>query len=209
MTPANPAGTHRSTTMLLRDVIDRQQGDHISLNTLLVPLRTRAFGVMLLVLAIPNFIPVPIGIGGIMGVLVVLLGLQMLCGLEQPMVPGRWRRKSMHRERVEQFINRSTRITRRLERWCKPRLETLSLRPWALVSGLSLVILGVLLALPIPFTNYLFGAILLAFAFALIERDGVMLMVLWITSAVLLVLSLLFSNVLIDAVQQVMHYLGR
>jgi hypothetical protein len=82
-----PHGSHRTTTRVLRDAIEAQEGDDITLDTLLVPLRSRAFGVMLLVFAIPNFIPVPIGIGGVMGVLTILLGLQMLFGLEHPLVP--------------------------------------------------------------------------------------------------------------------------
>ncbi len=202
------SGRHRSTTALLHDALNAKPGPHITLDTLLAPLRARAFGVLLLVLAVPNFIPVPLGIGGVMGVLVILLGLQMLCGLEHPLVPSRWRRKTMRRERAEQFLRRSARTMRWLERWCKPRLEPLSLRPWSMLSGLALVILGILLALPIPFTNYLFGAILLAFAFALIERDGALLLGLWIVAAILLVLSLLFSHVLVDAVQEMMQHFG-
>ncbi|HET6587817.1 MAG TPA: exopolysaccharide biosynthesis protein [Oleiagrimonas sp.] len=197
-----PHGSHRTTTRVLRDAIDAQSGDDITLDTLLVPLRARAFGVMLLVFAIPNFIPVPIGIGGVMGVLTVLLGLQMLFGLEHPLVPAWLRRKSMHRTRVERFLERTSPITGWLERWCRPRLESLTRRPWSLLSGLALVILGVLLALPIPFTNYLFGVILLAFSFALLERDGALLLVMWATAAVLLVLSFLFSHVLFDLMHQ-------
>lgn len=42
-----------------------------------------------------------------------------------------------------------------------------------------LILLGLMLALPLPFTNYFFGALLLAFAFALIERDGAVLIAAW------------------------------
>ncbi|HET8555382.1 MAG TPA: exopolysaccharide biosynthesis protein [Rhodanobacteraceae bacterium] len=197
-----PHGSHRTTTRVLRDAIEAQEGDDITLDTLLVPLRSRAFGVMLLVFAIPNFIPVPIGIGGAMGVLTVLLGLQMLFGLEHPLVPAWLRRKSMHRTRVERFLERTSRITGWLERWCRPRLEPVTRLPWSMLSGLALVILGVLLALPIPFTNYLFGVVLLAFSFALLERDGALLLAMWMTSAVLLVLSFLFSHALLDLMHQ-------
>ena len=197
-----PHGSHRTTTRVLHDAIDAQVSDDITLDTLLVPLRTRAFGVMLLVFAIPNFIPVPIGIGGVMGVLTVILGLQMLFGLEHPLVPAWLRRKSMHRSRVERFLERTSRITRWLERWCKPRLDPLTRRPLSSLSGLALVILGVLLALPIPFTNYVFGVILLAFSFGLLERDGALLLVMWGTSLVLLVLSFMFSHVLFDMMRQ-------
>jgi hypothetical protein len=40
-------------------------------------------------------------------------------------------------------------------------------------------LLGPLVALPIPFTSYLSGAMLLAFAFALMERDGALLLLVW------------------------------
>ena len=46
-------------------------------------------------------------------------------------------------------------------------------------TGLLVVLLGVLLALPIPFTNYLFGAMMLAFALALLERDGALMLLCW------------------------------
>jgi len=45
-----------------------------------------------------------------------------------------------------------------------------------------LILLGVLLALPIPFTNYPFGLLILGFGVALIERDGVLLALIWIAT---------------------------
>ncbi len=202
----NPTSQRHTTTALLHDVLDAHPEESIPLEALLTPLRARAFGVLLLILAIPNFIPIPIGIGAIMGVLVALLGLQMLCGMERPFIPVRWRHKMLPRRRVQQFLTRSEPLTRWLERWCKPRLAAISGRPWSLVSGLALMTLGTLLALPIPFTNYLFGVVLLTFAFALIERDGATLVALWVVSAVLLAISIAFSNVLVDTMQQVVHH---
>jgi hypothetical protein len=46
-------------------------------------------------------------------------------------------------------------------------------------TGLLLVLLGILLALPIPLTNYLFGGLLLLFALALLERDGALMLAAW------------------------------
>lgn len=46
-------------------------------------------------------------------------------------------------------------------------------------SGLQLVLLGVLLALPILFTNFLFGGLLLLYALALLERDGALMLIAW------------------------------
>src|SRR3546814_19223090 len=59
----------------------------------------------------------------------------------------------------------------RMERLVKPRLSLLlDHRVAGMLSGLLLVLLGLLLALPISFTNYIFGSLLLLFALALLER---------------------------------------
>ena len=201
----NEPARHRPTTEVLSDTMAANPGDCISLDALLQPLRNRAFGVLLLLLAIPNFLPVPIGIGGIMGVLVAGLGLEMLCGLEQPLVPRWLRRKTIRHATLERFLKRSTRLLGWLERLCRPRLERLTQRPWSLLSGLVLVLLGTLLALPIPFTNYLFGGVLLAFAFALLERDGALLLLLWIGSAVLVGTSVAYSGEIGNALVELVH----
>ena len=49
-----------------------------------------------------------------------------------------------------------------------------------MLTGLLLVLLGFLLSLPIPLTNYLFGGLLLLFAFAMLERDGALMLVAWV-----------------------------
>lgn len=195
MTPVH----ERRTTQILSDTLAAQEGEFVTLETLLAPLRNRAFGCVLLLLAIPNFIPAPIGIGGVMGTMIVLLGLQMLVGLEQPWIPARLRLRPLHCSAVRKFLDRTLPVLRRLERMCRPRLEGLARRPAHLVNGLFLTLLGILLALPIPFTNYLFGLIMLAYAIALIEHDGALLLGLWIASGVVLVLSLVFSNILVAA----------
>ena len=89
------------TTDLLRTALDTHPGDQIALGEFLDPLGERAFGFLLLALALPNFIPVPTGIGGVMGVLVVLIGLQMLSGFEHPWLPDALRRRALARKSVE------------------------------------------------------------------------------------------------------------
>jgi hypothetical protein len=190
----------RRATRLLADTLAEHPGETIHLDALLRPLRNRAFGCVLLLLAVPNFIPVPLGIGGVMGTLIVGLSLQMMIGLEQPWIPRRIRQRPLRRSTVRKFLDRTLPILKKLERLCQPRLEVLTRRPFSFVTGLLLTLLGVLLALPIPFTNYLFGVMMLAYAIALIERDGALLAGLWVASIVVLVLAFAFSNVVFAAV---------
>jgi hypothetical protein len=189
------------TTALLRAALLATHGERISVEALLEPLQRRAFGFLLLLLAIPNFIPVPLGIGGIMGVLVIALGLEMLVGLEHPWIPGFLRRRTMSREGLLRFLDRAEPITRRLETVCKPRLQRLTRRPFTFVSGAIMILIGILLALPIPFTNYVFGGMLIAFAFALVERDGALLVAVWTATLVIVIASATFSRALIGLVR--------
>jgi hypothetical protein len=170
------------TTELLTTAVAAHDSDRISLDELMAPLQRRAFGFLLLLIAVPNFIPVPLGLGGITGTLACLLGLQMLIGLEQPWLPRWLKRRSLKRSSLQHFLQRIAPITRWLEKLCKPRLERLTTHPLTIASGLMMILLGVLLMLPIPFTNYLFGVMLLAFAFALIERDGGLLLMVWVAT---------------------------
>ena len=62
----------------------------------------------------------------------------------------------------------------------RPRLTVvLDHRLATAFTGVLLLLLGVLLSLPIPLTNYLFGGIILVYALALMERDGALMLVAW------------------------------
>lgn len=196
MNPSEPR--EDKTAALLRAALMAMPEERVTIEQLLDPLKRRAFGFVLLLLAIPNFLPVPIGIGGIMGVFVVALGLEMVIGLEHPWIPGFLRRRTMSREGLLRFLDRIAPMTRRLEKICKPRLQRLTRRPFTFVTGAIMILIGVLLALPIPFTNYVFGGMLIAFAFALVERDGVLLLAVWITTVAMVIASATFSSALVD-----------
>ena len=54
------------------------------------------------------------------------------------------------------------------------------------ISGPLVALIGaqLLVGLPIPFTNFLFGALLLLFSLALLERDGLLMGVAWAMGAI-------------------------
>ena len=190
------------TAELLTRALETQQGDTITIGEFLDPLGERAFGFLLLILAIPNLIPVPIGVGGVMGVLVIYVGGQMLLGFEHPWLLRSMREHGMSRRRVEKFVARLTPLLRWHEHICRPRLEALTRQPAERISGLLLVATGILLALPIPFTNYVFGVLLVLYAVALIERDGVALIVAWLASVAGAIALLTLSGAAIEAMRK-------
>ena len=70
---------------------------------------------------------------------------------------------------------------------------------WLAPVVIVLLLLGVLLALPIPVTNYVFGFLLLLFAFALLERDGALLLVAWVAGGIAVVVFGFLSGNLVEA----------
>lgn len=151
----------------------------LPLRGLLSGLGRRAFGMLLFVATLPAFIPIPIG-GAISGPLVMLIGLQLLAGRRDPWLPRFLAERGPHRGALLRFYRLIAPWLVRLETLVRPRLEKLLRdRIASLATGALLVLLGFLLSLPIPFTNYLFGGLLLLFALALLERDGALMLVAW------------------------------
>lgn len=169
-----------STRALLHALADGDPGQELTLGMLLDQFKTRAYGVFLLISVLPAFVPLPVGAGAVSGPLVSLIGLQLLAHMEHPWVPGFLSRRPLSRAGMVKFRNRTARLLGWLEKVSRPRTEAIIDHPAARTfTGLMLVLLGFLLALPLPATNYPFGLILLAYAIALIERDGRLMLLAW------------------------------
>lgn len=157
--------------------------EHLPLGKVLQGLEQSAFGVFLFIAILPAFIPIP-GIGGaVSSPLVFLIGSQLLFGMSRPWLPGFIARRGPKRSTVHRFLSKISRPLQRLDRMLKPRLAVLTVPlPARMLTGVLLLLVGLLLSLPIPFTNYLFGFQLLLFALALIERDGALMLFNWLAA---------------------------
>ena len=171
---------HEQGTRAILDALAQGNPDDLlTLDTLLAGLGRRAFGMLLFVASLPAFIPIPVG-GALSGPLVALIAVQLLCGMRKPWVPRFIARRGPKRQALARFERLMDPWLRRLERVVRPRLpQVLDHRLAGAFTGLLLLLLGVLLALPIPLTNYLFGGIILLFALALLERDGALMLAAW------------------------------
>lgn len=182
-TPEPARGTRKQREAGTRAILDALlDGDHeqtLDFSALLSGLGRRAFGMLLFVAALPAFIPIPIG-GALSGPLVVLIAAQLLVGLRRPWLPRFIARRGPKRQSLARFERIVDPWLRRLERIVRPRLPALlDHRLASAFTGLLLLLLGVLLSLPIPLTNYVFGGIVLVFALALLERDGALMLAAW------------------------------
>lgn len=194
-------GAREAGTRALLDAIVAGEPDEVvKFGDVFNGLGNRSFGMLLFVSTLPAFIPIP-GVGGaVSGPLVVLVGLQLLIGLRKPWLPGFIARRGPHRSALAKFRNLLAPWLTRLERFVSARATALlDHRAANAFTGLLLILLGILLSLPIPFTNFLFGALLLLFAFALLERDGKLMAIAWAAGAVAVVVFGILSGSLAQA----------
>ena len=173
--------------------------DVLQLGPLLQGLGPRAFGVLLLLAIPPAFFP---GVAAFIGSpVIILVGLQLLLGRRSVWLPGWLASRGPHRRLLIRFYERMSPWLARIERWIRPRWLGLVGNPFArMLTGLLLVLLGVLLALPIPFTNVVLALLLLLLALALLEHDGVLMLLAWLAgSAAVLVFGVLSGELAVRA----------
>ncbi|MBA3928867.1 MAG: hypothetical protein C0521_04660 [Xanthomonas sp.] len=195
---ADDAPRHTSTATLLDGFAAGDPDEVLRLGNLLKDFGPAAFGMLLFIGVLPAFIP---GVGGaIGGPMVILVGVQLLLGMRKVWLPAFLARRGPHRSAMMRFRQRMAPWLRRLEKLVRPRMAGFLDNRIALsFTGLLLVLLGILLALPIPFTNYVFGFLLLLFALALLERDGALLLVGWIVGGIAVVVFGFLSGNLVES----------
>ncbi len=203
---AGEPARHVGVRAMLDDFAIGDPAAVLRLGDLLSGFGQSAFGLLLFIAVLPAFIPIP-GVGGaIGGPLVILIGAQLLIGLGKLWLPGFLARRGPHRSALITFRKRLAPWLTRLEKVVRPRMHGVLDHKIALsFTGLLLVLLGILLALPIPFTNYVFGVLLLLFALALLERDGALMLVAWCAGSIAVIVFGVLSGELVGATTAMFH----
>lgn len=176
----------RFTEMLAGFRADLPDG-RVTLSDCAAILGDRAFGGFLLMLALPNILPLPWGFATALCLPMVLIAAQMLLGRRRLWLPGILLRLGAEREVVARVLDRSLQMLRHTERWLKPRMPFLSSLPAERLAGAVCLFLCVVLVLPIPLLGWFPAFALVALALGLVERDGLMLLVGYALSGLTLV----------------------
>ncbi len=166
-----PPPRRRRASELLLDFLEHEHGSTITLGGLVALLGDRAFGMMLLLLAIPNVIPMP-GLSTAVGIPMILLGGQMAVGMRQPWLPRRLAAVGFDRDAFLGVVRRVLPHVVRVERHLKPRLPQFTEALAERLLGLVIIVLAGVLSLPIVFGNLPPAIGIGLIALGLIERDG-------------------------------------
>jgi hypothetical protein len=167
-----------SVTAVLRRFGERWEGERVSLGDIVGAMRQRGHGMMMLIFALPAMLPINLpGVAAIFGIPAGFVALQLLLRREHVWLPRALRERSVTREDFQSVISRSLPYVERIERLLKPRLTVLTETLGECLIGLTVLVLSLLLALPIPFTNIPLGFSIALLSLGLIERDGLVVLI--------------------------------
>jgi len=126
------------------------------------------------------------GLATITAIPLLFFSLQMLAGAKTPWLPRSIARHEFARSDLEATIMRGIPLMRWVEKLCRPRLLFLTGGFGERLLGLIVFVLAVVIALPGPGTNFLPGVATAFMAIAIINRDGLLVLVGWVASALAL-----------------------
>jgi hypothetical protein len=175
-TPPPHAAPGRTASELLEDLVEAFPGDTVSVGELVDRLDSRAHGVLLLVLALPMCIPNVPGISTIFGILMLAPAVQLVLGSRRLWLPNRARQWSVDCNALRRTFRVSGPTLKRIEKLIKPRWTRLTRFPVTILIGLQTLLMALILILPIPFANWPPGITVAMTALALLQRDGVLML---------------------------------
>jgi hypothetical protein len=176
---AESFGNHCKASDILRDLAQRAAGERVSLRYIVDGLGERAFGVLLLIFALPNAVglgTIP-GVSTLFGVPQIFVATQMLLGRQELWLPHWLLDRSIARADFQKMVDRSMPHILKIERFLRPRLLLLSEKLAEQILGLVFLGLAVIVSLPIPFGNQPPAVAMAIIAFGLIARDGLYILI--------------------------------
>lgn len=179
---------NRSASDVLLELVRAFPRERISVQDLIDGLGDRSWGFALLLFGLLSAIAIIPGLATLTAVPLLFFGLQMLIGYPTPWLPRFVAKRDLGRVDLEKAIVAGKPVMQRIERICRPRLTFLIGRSIERVLGLLVFVLAVIIALPGPFTNFPPGMAIVFMSIAIIERDGLMLLIGLITSMIALYL---------------------
>lgn len=188
----------------ISDVLSSIAGDGggtVRLGEVVAALGDRGYGLLILVLAAPNLLPIYIpGLSAVFGIPLALIAVQMALGLPRPWLPKKLLRRPFRRREFASLTQRILPWVIRLERVLKPRLPALTHPIAERLLGVLALVLAITLALPIPLTGIPLGIALALIGAGLIERDGLVMLTGLAIAAVAMAYSGLLTFAAIDGV---------
>lgn len=181
----------RTSQILL--ALASQPGERLTVRQIMAVLQDRAFALLIVLLGLPNCLPMPPPIPLVCGLLLALVAIQIVFGREAPWLPRQLLNRSVARVDVERAVGRAIPVFRRLERISRPRMTFLDTPVSMRLMGAVILVLALGLLFAPPFVGQIpLGLAVCLVGLGLVERDGLVIVSGLVIGSIGLTLSLGF-----------------
>ncbi|MDB2414183.1 exopolysaccharide biosynthesis protein [Rickettsiales bacterium] len=188
----------RRLSKVLDDAINALEGDKVSFSALIEQLGTRTYGILLVLLTLPNAIPVSgvLGISALTGLLMIIFSFQMALGIDKPKLPKFIAKKEIKKATLLKALGVVSPYLEKIEPYIKPRLVILSSSTALKLMGWVIVVFCLVILIPFPFTNFVPALAIFLIGLGMLEKDGAL-------AIIGVVVGIVFCTVLFMAMSEI------
>ncbi|SFG37820.1 exopolysaccharide biosynthesis protein [Methylobacterium gossipiicola] len=187
-------------------VLSEQESERLTVGDIVAVLKDRAFALLIVILGLPNCLPMPPPIPLVCGLLLLLVAVQITAGMSAPWLPSTLLRRSVARKDVERAANRAVPLLRRLEQWSRPRMSLFETGLGLRGVGLILLTLSLALIVAAPIVGQIpLGLAICLVGLGLVERDGVVVIAGLVVGAVGVLLNAGFVYALVSGIMSLFN----
>ena len=146
--------------------------DAMTVEALLRTLGDRSLGWCMVLFALVNLLPMPLGGTMVTSLPLLVVTAQMALGARELRLPAAMMRREIARRRFQRLVMRLRPLMRPIERIIRPRHGWMFSRRNERLIGVALFAVAVALFLPFPLSGWLPAIALLVTGLGLVERDG-------------------------------------
>jgi hypothetical protein len=145
----------------------------------------RSIGLMLLIFALPNTLPIPVpGISTITSLPLLFFAAQLTLGHQTLWLPHWLRDRPISTQKMMLVVAKTLPYIERIEKVIRPRWHQCASKHAERWTGGVIVILAAMLALPIPLGNLLPGLAIALLALAIVTKDGLLMLIGWVAAVI-------------------------
>jgi hypothetical protein len=179
-----------------------QPGERLTVRDIMSVLQDRAFALLVVLLGLPNCLPMPPPIPLVCGLLLALVAIQIVFGRPTPWLPRALLNRSIAQTDVERAVGRAMPAFRRLERVSRPRMTFLETPIAMRLMGAVILVLALGLLFAPPFVGQIpLGLAVCLVGLGLVERDGLVVLGGLVIGTVGLTLSLGFVYAILSGLE--------
>ncbi len=149
----------------------------VTLREVIVVLQGRAYNLLMLLLALPFLLPIPLpGLSTVLGLVISIIAARLTLG-QKPWLPARLLDKKLPQKFFPTVIGGARRVLRFLEVMMRPRLLWLTSPRFVQLHSFIIFLAAAVLLLPLPpGTNFPPALCIVIMACGLLERDGLFIL---------------------------------